>query len=212
MDFYYLSASAPCRSVLMTAKALGVELNKKPLNIMQGDHLKPEYLQINPQHTIPTLVDDGFALWESRAIIVYLAEKYGKDDSLYPKDPQKQAVVNQRLYFDMGVLYQSFLTYYSPQFFLRTPADPEEFKKVESAFEFLNTFLKDQEYVAGDEYTIADIAILGTVSTFAVMDFKLSNYPNVERWYQNAQKKTPGWDENWAGLMDMKEWIDSKMK
>lgn len=95
----------------------------------------------------------------------------------------------------MGTLYQSFLTYYSPQFFLRTPADPEQFKKVESAFEFLNTFLKDQEYVAGDEYTIADIAILGTVSTFAVMDFKLNNYPNVERW-----------------LMDMKEWIASKMK
>lgn len=212
MDFYYLSASAPCRSVLMTAKTLGVELNKKHLNIMQGDHLQPEYLKINPQHTIPTLVDDGFAIWESRAIIVYLVEKYGKDESLYPKDPQKKAVINQCLYFDMGVLYNSFLSYYSPQFFLRTPADPEQFKKVETAFEFLNTFLENQKYVAGDEYTIADIIILSTVSTFDVMDFKLSNYPNVDRWYQNIQKKTPGWDENWVGLMDMKKWIDSKMK
>jgi glutathione S-transferase len=63
--------------------------------------------QINPQHVIPTLVDNGFALWESRAICVYLVEKYGKS-SLYPKDLKVRSVVNQRLYFDMGTLYGKF--------------------------------------------------------------------------------------------------------
>ncbi|KAH8409860.1 hypothetical protein KR222_011014, partial [Zaprionus bogoriensis] len=207
MDFYYLSGSAPCRSVIMTAKALGVELNKKTLNLLEGEQLKPEFVKLNPQHTIPTLVDNGFALWESRAILVYLVEKYGKDDSLYPKDPQQQAVVNQRLYFDMGVLYQSFVSYYYPQFRQNKPGDPEEFKKVETAFGFLNAFLEGQEYVAGNKLTIADIAILASVSTFDVVEFKLSDYPNVDKWYQNAKKVTPGWDENWAGLMEMKSWF-----
>lgn len=101
-----LSASPPCRSVLMVAKNLGIDLNLKVINTHAQEHLTPEFVAINPQHTIPTLVDEGFAIWESRAILSYLAEKYGKDDSLYPKDPQKRAIVNQRLYFDMGTLYQ----------------------------------------------------------------------------------------------------------
>lgn len=89
----------------MVAKALGVNLNLKTIDTHNKEHLTPEFIKLNPQHTIPTLVDNGFAIWESRAILVYLAEKYGKNDSLYPKDPQKRAVVNQRLYFDMGTLY-----------------------------------------------------------------------------------------------------------
>jgi len=67
LDFYYVPGSAPCRSVLMTAKAVGVDLNLKLTNLMAGEHLTPEFIKMNPQHTIPTLNDDGFALWESRA-------------------------------------------------------------------------------------------------------------------------------------------------
>ena len=66
------------------------------------------FLQINPHHTIPTLVDGDFKLNESRAIAGYLVQKYGKDDSLYPKPPALRAVVDQRMYFDMGILYKSF--------------------------------------------------------------------------------------------------------
>lgn len=63
---------------------------------------------MNPQHTIPTLVDDdGFVLWDSHAIMPYLVSKYGKDDSLYPKDLKKRAVIDQRLHFDSNVLFLS---------------------------------------------------------------------------------------------------------
>ncbi|KAH8306476.1 hypothetical protein KR018_012419, partial [Drosophila ironensis] len=210
MDFYYHPGSAPCRSVIMTAKALGLELNMKLLNPMEGEQLQPDFVKLNPQHTIPTLVDNGFAIWESRAIIVYLVQKYGQDDSLYPQDPEKQAVVNQRLYFDMGTLFQSFVLAIYPQIRGNQPADPEAMKKVDTAFEFLNTFLEDQDYVAGDCLTVADIALLASVSTFEVVDFDFSPYPNVARWYENAKEVTPGWDENWEGVQMIKKFIADK--
>lgn len=75
--------------------------------------------QLNPQHTVPTLVDGDFSLWESRAISRYLISKYGKDNnSLYPSDPQTRAVVDQRLDFDLGTLYPRFGGYFVSIYFL----------------------------------------------------------------------------------------------
>ena len=117
-------------------------------------------------------------------------------------------MINQRLYFDMGTLYQSFANYYYPQVFAKAPADPEAFKKIEAAFEFLNTFLEGQDYAAGDSLTVADIALVATVSTFEVAKFEISKYANVNRWYENAKKVTPGWEENWAGCLEFKKYFE----
>nr|AFJ44686.1 glutathione S-transferase [Delia antiqua] len=208
MDFYYLPGSAPCRSVIMTAKALGIKLNKKLLDLDAGEHLKPEFIKLNPQHTIPTLVDGDFVLWESRAILVYLVEKYGKNDSLYPKCPKKHAVVNQRLYFDMGTLYFSFSEYYYPQIFAKAPADPEKYKKMEAAFEFFNIFLEGQQYAAGDFLSVADLALLATVSPFEVAGFDFSKYANVAKWYAHVKTVAPAFDENWEGCLEFKKYFD----
>ena len=72
---------------------------------MKGEHLTPEYLKLNPHHTIPTLDDDGFVLYESRAIITYLVDKYAPNSSLYPQDVKKRALVDQALQFDGTTLY-----------------------------------------------------------------------------------------------------------
>uniref|UniRef100_A0A1I8PRH8 Glutathione S-transferase 1-1 n=1 Tax=Stomoxys calcitrans TaxID=35570 RepID=A0A1I8PRH8_STOCA len=213
MDFYYMAESAPCRSILMTAKALNISLNKKILDLSKGEHLKPEFLKINPQHCIPTLVDGDFNLWESRAIIVYLVEKYGKkDDPLYPNCPKKRAVINQRLYFDLGTLYKSFAEYFYPKFFFKQPVEPEVYQKLETALEFLNVFLSESKYVAGDTMTLADLAILATVSTMEVGNVDVSKYEHINRWYNVMKETAPGADENHAGVLAYRTFIEKNSK
>lgn len=112
IDLYSMEDSPPCRAVMMTAKMLGVDLNIKETNLLANEHIKPEFIAINPQHNVPTIDDDGLILNESRAICAYLVNQYAKEDSLYPKDPKIRAVVDQRLYFDMGVFYQRFSQVY----------------------------------------------------------------------------------------------------
>lgn len=79
--------------------------NFREINLGKGEHLSEEYLKINPQHTVPTLIDDGKTLWDSHAINTYLIGKYAKDDSLYPNDLYQRALINQRLFFDCSVLF-----------------------------------------------------------------------------------------------------------
>jgi len=104
---YMIPPSPPVRATLMAAKALGVDLELIPVDLSKQEHLTPDYLKLNPQHTVPTLDDNGFVIWDSHAINIYLVAKYGKDDSLYPKDPEIQATINQRLHFDSGALFPS---------------------------------------------------------------------------------------------------------
>lgn len=151
-------------------------------------------------------MDNGFALWESRAILTYLVEKYGKDN-LYPKDPQARAVVNQRLYFDMGTLYQKFGDYYYPQLFAKAPADPEKFKAMETAMGFFNTFLDGHKYAAGDSLTVADISLVATVSSYDVAGFDLTKYPNVAKWFALCKTTVPGYAINQAGCAEFKKFF-----
>jgi len=193
---------------MMTAKAVGVTLNLKLTNIMAGENMAPEFLKMNPQHTVPTFKDNGLILWESRAICTYLVNKYGKDHSLYPEDPQQRALVDQRLYFDMGTLYQRFVDYYFPQIFGKAPANPENFKKMEDAMGFFNTFLQGSEWAAGKKLTVADIALAATVSTYEVAGFDLTKYPNVTKWFAKAKTTIPGYELNEAGVQEFKKFFN----
>ncbi|KAK9874736.1 hypothetical protein WA026_005549 [Henosepilachna vigintioctopunctata] len=187
IDFYYAPGSSPCRTVLLAAKALG----------------------LNPQHTIPTLVDNGLALSESRAIIGYLSNQYGKDDSLYPKDPKKRAVVDQRLYFDAATLYSRYADYYFPHYFAGVPLEPMKLDKLKEAFDILNTILGTSKYAAGDKLTLADLSLVASVSTADVSGFDISKYPHVEKWYANIKATAPGYEEaNGKNLEAYKAMVD----
>ncbi|KAL3275755.1 hypothetical protein HHI36_020500 [Cryptolaemus montrouzieri] len=95
--------SPPVRAVKMLAKALDLELELKPVDLFTKEQYKPEYLKLNPTHTVPTLDDNGQIIWDSHAILIYLMDKYAKNDSMYPKDLVKRAIVNQFLFSDASI-------------------------------------------------------------------------------------------------------------
>ncbi|KAJ8972606.1 hypothetical protein NQ314_000097 [Rhamnusium bicolor] len=213
IDFYYVPGSSPCRAVLLAAKAIGVDLNLKLTDLMKGEHLTPEFIKINPQHTVPTIDDNGFSLWESRAIMTYLQNQYGKNDSLYPKDPKKRGLVDQRLYFDLGTLYARASDYYYPVIFSGASYDPAKLEKISEAFKLLETFLDNSDYVAGDNLTLADLALVATVSTIEVLGYDLSPYKNVTKWYGNIKATAPGYEEaNGKNVLIFKQLVDHLSK
>nr|QHU79981.1 glutathione S-transferase D6 [Bemisia tabaci] len=213
IDLYHISLSSPCRAVRLAAKLIGVDLNLKVINIFEWEHLTPEFLKMNPQHTIPVLDDNGFYLTESRAIMTYLASKYGTDYSLYPKDVQKKAIVDQRLFFDMEIIFQPFKDYFLP-LVLKKGHDEVKFQEIPRNLPFLEKILENSEFVAGDSITIADVALVTTVSNYEVVGVDLSKFPNIHRWYITCQKILPGYDEiNLKGAVELKElWEDLKSK
>ncbi|XP_050086197.1 glutathione S-transferase 1-like [Anopheles aquasalis] len=172
---------------------------------------------LNPQHTIPTLVDEtGFVLWESRAIQIYLVERYCKDASiaerLYPSDPQHRATVHQRLFFDVAVLYQRFAEYYYPQIFgKKLPADADRLRSMEQGLGFLDAFLERERYVAGgDDFTIADLSIFASIATYEVAGYDLCQYVNVYRWYEHMKTVAPAADKNAEGARVFGRYFDKK--
>ncbi|XP_043601562.1 glutathione S-transferase D5-like isoform X1 [Bombus pyrosoma] len=145
--------------------------------------------KLNPQHVIPTMDDNGFVLCESRPIMGYLASKYAKNDSLYPKDPKKRGMVDQMLYFDVGSLHENMIKCYYPVALHGAHSlNEEDVQAVEKSCELLNTYLENREFVAGDTLTIADFAIHTTICVLLCFDFDIGRYDNVAAWYNRCKQ------------------------
>lgn len=213
VDFYYAAPSAPCRAVLITAKAIGVPLNLKPISIPDGETRTPEFLKMNIRHTVPTANDDGFIVVESRATMTYLMNKYAPDSELYPKDPQKRAKVDEMLFYDCSVLYDRFGQYVYPVAFGQEAAlSPEKKARFEEALQWLDHYIKENGgYVAGDKMTIADFTCAASVASFeAVEVVDLTKYENVSTWLAKCKTEIEGYEEtNGKGAAEFGGWIKS---
>jgi glutathione S-transferase len=208
IDFYTTPASAPARMVLLFAKHLNVDLNIKTLDMLKGEHMKPEFIAINPQHTVPTMVDNGFVLTESRGILMYLQNKYGKDDSLYPKDAQQRALVEMRMFFDVSMLYPRFGDSYYPVMFGGAKAvDPAKLEKLNETLGFVeNHHLMDGGYIAGSQLTIADFSMAAVLSTIQALH-DISKFPKIVAYVEKCKGVMKGWDElNQQGCEEFAQW------
>ncbi|XP_034937798.1 glutathione S-transferase 1-like [Chelonus insularis] len=215
IDFYYLPVSPPCRAVMMLAKAIGVHLNYKIIDVTKGEQLSDDYKKLNPQHTIPTIDDNGLILSESRAIMGYLVNKYAKNDSLYPTDPKKKGIVDDRLYFDLCTLWPRIAKTYFPVVFKMTNAiNEEDVKSMERGFEILNALLSNGEFAAEENLTIADFSMVMSVGMAQIFGFDISPYENVVSWFERCQEALEkyGYEEINAPAQALGEWFRANLE
>ncbi|XP_071440215.1 glutathione S-transferase 1-like isoform X3 [Hetaerina americana] len=193
MRLYSVSDSPPTLAVRMSLEALGVEYQLVDVDFINGEHLTEEYGKKNPQKEVPMLDDNGFLLSESIAILQYLADKYSTDGSLYPKEPQRRAVVNHRLAFNLTTYYRYIAEHVMAPIFYAYKRTTETLKKMNIGISVFNIILERQgtKYAAGDGLTIADFPLLTATACLEAIHFNLSQYPEVAKWYENFKNENP---------------------
>ena len=176
------------RKVSIMLEETGLDYHVKPVNIGQGEQFAPEFLKISPNNRIPAIVDhDGpkgqaFALFESGAILLYLAYKSGK---LLPGDAAQQFKVMQWLMFQMGGIGPMFG---QAHHFLRAAPQPVPYaierytQETRRLYKVLDHQLEDHEFIAGD-YSIADIATYPWIARHEWHRVALADFPAVQRWF-----------------------------
>lgn len=172
----------------------------------------PSLIQINPQHTVPTLVDEGEAIWDSHAICAYLVDKYGQgEDSLYPSDLIQRARVQQRLHFDSGVLF-SALRAANVSIFLGGSEVPEEaLNAISAGYDLLETFLETDEYLVGNSLTVADFCCITSITT---MDYHVpieaDKYPKILAWIERVSTLPYFYEINTEPVETLRAFLDKK--
>jgi glutathione S-transferase len=176
----------------ITLEELGLPYKVRRIDFDKKEQKEPWYLKINPNGRIPTIVDHGnggFAVFESGALMIYLAEKAGR---LLPTDVKGRSLVIQWLMFQMGgigpMMGQANVFYrYAPE---RIPYAIDRYQReVRRLFEVLETRLTDHEFLAGD-YSLADIANWSWVRGYKWSGVTLDGLPNLTRW-QSAIGERP---------------------
>jgi GST-like protein len=183
------------QKVHIAMEELGLPYKIVPVNIGAGDQFKPEFLAITPNHRIPAIVDpEGpggkpLRLFESGAILIYLAEKTGR---LIPTDPAARYVCLQWLMFQMGGIGPMFGQYnhfhnYAPE---KIPYAMDRYaKEVRRLYGVLEKRLKDVPYLAGEAYSIADIAAFPWVRNPDRRGIEAGEFPAVKRWLDEIEAR-----------------------
>uniref|UniRef100_T1DNV1 glutathione transferase n=1 Tax=Anopheles aquasalis TaxID=42839 RepID=T1DNV1_ANOAQ len=183
------------RAVELTAKLLGLELDIQYMDLTKKEHLTPEFLKMNPMHTVPTVNDNGVPLFDSHAIIIYLVSKYGKDDTLYPKDLVQQAHVNAMLHFESGVLFARLRGILEPVFYWgQTEIPQEKLDSIQKAYELLEGTLSTggTDYLVGSSITLADVSVSTSLTTLnALFPVDAAKYPSVVAYLKRLDQTLP---------------------
>ena len=203
MKLYTVPISPNCRRSEATVHHLNIEAEIIGKDIMSGELGAEDFLALNPNGKVPTLVDGDFKLWESNAIMQYLADK-SSDDTFFPKNGIERIEIIkwqfwESLHFNKSVGTICWETVAKP---LMSLGDPDS-NIIEGAMEdfhffanILNNQLENRKFITGDVVTLADFSV-GSLSALVLhpdSQIPLEKYPRLKNWYQRLEE-VPAWDK-----------------
>jgi glutathione S-transferase len=169
LDFYHGHGSPFGWRVWLALEHKKIPYNLKVLSFQAGDTQKPEFVAINPRHQVPTIVDDGFALWESTVILEYLDERFPNEPRLYPGDVRERARIRRLVREVEEYAYAQGIDRIVDELFWKgdAPPDPkvmeEAKKKLAEELDTLSKALKG-DFLGGATMTAADITLYTVVA------------------------------------------------
>ncbi|NRO96309.1 glutathione S-transferase [Paraburkholderia sp. NMBU_R16] len=189
--------SVNVQKVLWCCDELGLSFERIDAGMQFGHVDDPDYLALNPNGQIPTLVDGTFSLWESNSILRYLAMQYGASSSLYPSEPKLRASIDRWLDWSLSTLQPAE----RPVFVTLVRTLPENrdmaalaanLQTLTKRWKLLDEHLQGRFHIEGDKFTIADI-VLGAFAKrwFGLEGIERPPMPSLERWYQRLAQRAP---------------------
>lgn len=195
----------------LRSRLIAAELELNPeiveVNLGKGEHRTPEYLKLNPNGKVPTLVDGDAVVWESRAINAYLASRRPERD-LYPADPVRRAAVDQwsywqAIHFGPAIQKVAFERVQKPLFGRGEPdeaAITADVKTMNDLLPILDAGLAGREFVAG-ALSIVDFALAGTLVLRKPGNLGIEAFANISSWLERVESR-PSWRATLAGYYD----------
>ena len=196
IDLYYFPTPNTWK-VSIFLEETGLDYNVITVNIMEGDQFTPEFLKVSPNNRVPAIVDHDvldengqpISIMESGAILIHLAEKTGQ---FYPKDPAKRAKVLEWLMWQMGGLgpmggQANHFNAYCPEDLPYAKA--RYTNEVARLWGMLDDQLKDNDWIANNEYSIADMAVWGWITLYELQGQDIDTTPHLKEWFERMGKR-----------------------
>ncbi|AKG21084.1 glutathione S-transferase family protein [Calothrix sp. 336/3] len=200
MKFYYFPPSPNTRKVHAVAIHLGLPLELRLVDLQQGEQRTPEFIQLNPTGRTPVLRDGEFVLWESTAIMQYLASQVA--NTLWPEAPQIRADIMRWQSWQLAHWHQvcqplQYENFVKPLLQLGEP----DLQVVQSATErfhaeaiALNQHLAERKFLVNDTLTLADFSVASDLTYAVPGRFPLEDYPHIRTWYSRIEQ-LPAWQQ-----------------
>ncbi|VAW73351.1 hypothetical protein MNBD_GAMMA12-3331 [hydrothermal vent metagenome] len=201
MKLHYVVGSPNCRKVHCVINHLNLDVEFAYLDFFNGDLEKEEFLNINPNKKVPALSDGSFQLWESNAIMQYLADT-APENSLYPKNPQVRADIARWQYWELAHYNQAlgtvaFESVLKPKFNIGESNQSLIDNGVENLAVYaavLDAHLSKRDFLVGNQVTLADYSLICIEAFKDAIPFDWSDYKNLNAYYQRISSQ-PQWQD-----------------